>query len=116
MSTAFILMMIWLGLTGLNSFAPADWRRRASLALFAMAPLLVLFALATQGWLPGLFAAGIAVTVYPAHLADLVRIVRSGGVGPALAHARRQIARRLPGDDLALRDHREDRRAHGDVA
>ncbi len=116
MSTAFILMMIWLGLTGLNSFAPADWRRRASLSLFAAAPLLVLFALLTQGWLPALFATGIAITVYPAHLADLARLLRNGGLGPALAHARAQIARRLPGADLALHDPHPGRRSDGEAA
>ncbi|MCC5974273.1 MAG: hypothetical protein JJT81_09490 [Rubellimicrobium sp.] len=108
MSTAFTLMMIWLALAGLNGFASRLWRAIGVLALLGMAPVLILLALVSQGWLPALFAAAIVATVYPAQLVALFSELRSGAALQALAELRTELAARLGRSAVAVVDRRGD--------
>jgi hypothetical protein len=76
MSMAFILTMIWLGLTGLAGLAPAAFKAQAGLALLAVGALLCILALVTAGLIAGLFALAIVITIYPGPMAALWRLGR----------------------------------------
>jgi hypothetical protein len=75
MSMAFTIMMIWLALTGLAGFVPADWRGKAMLALMVAGPVIALFALISGGIVPAILAMGIVLTVYPHPLSRLARLM-----------------------------------------
>lgn len=108
MSTAFTLMMIWLALAGLVGFAPRLWRAIGVLGLLGLAPMLIVLALFSQGWLPALFATGIVVTVYSAQIAALFAELRSGAALQALAEARVRFAARAGRGGLTQAGHRGD--------